>query len=88
MVLEATKLAYPTKTKESITFQKRGSQEFWRIASNVLNKGKSVMPPLFNRPEVLSSALDKVQLLLKIFLRTLFFMTLVSLYLFSILELI
>ena len=28
-VLEAAKLAYPTKTKESITSQKLGSQDFW-----------------------------------------------------------
>ena len=28
-VLEAAKLAYATKTKESITFQKLGSQDFW-----------------------------------------------------------
>ena len=57
-VLEAAKLAYATKTKESITPQKLGSQDFWRIANTVLNKGKSAMPPLFNGPEVLSSASD------------------------------
>ena len=60
-VLEAAKLAYATKTKESITSQKLGSRDFWRIAS-VLNKGKSAIPPLFNRPEVLSSASDKAKL--------------------------
>ena len=31
-VLEAAKLAYGTKTKESITSQKLGSRDFWRIA--------------------------------------------------------
>ena len=31
-VLEAAKLAYATKTKESITSQKLGSRDFWRIA--------------------------------------------------------
>ena len=40
-VLEAAKLAYATKTKESITSQKLGSQDFWQIANSVLNKGKS-----------------------------------------------
>ena len=50
--LEAAKLAYATKTKESITFQKLGSRDFWRIANSVLNKGKSAIPPLFNGPEV------------------------------------
>ena len=61
-VLEAAKLAYATKTKESITSQKLGSRDFWRIANSVLNKGKSAIPPLFNGPEVLSSASDKAKL--------------------------
>ena len=66
-VLEAAKLAYATKTKESITSQKLGSRDFWRIANSVLNKGKSVIPPLFSRPEVLSSAYDKAKLFAKNF---------------------
>ena len=64
-VLEAAKLAYASKTKESITSQKLGSGDFWRIANSVLNKGKSAIPPLFNRPEVLSSASDKEKLFAK-----------------------
>ena len=35
---------------------------FWRIVNSVLNKGKSAIPPLFNGPEVLSSASDKAKL--------------------------
>ena len=61
-VLEAAKLAYGNKTKDSITSQKRRSQDFWQIASSVLSKGKSAIPPLFNCPEVLSSASDKAKL--------------------------
>ena len=61
-VLEAAKLAYASKTKESITSQKFGSHDFWRTANSVLNKGKSAIPPLFNGSEVLSSASDKVKL--------------------------
>ena len=61
-VLEAGRLTYAKKTKESITSQKLGSPDFWRIANSVLNKGKSAIPPLFNRPEVLSSASDKAKL--------------------------
>ena len=76
-VLEASKLAYAKKTKEFITFQKIGFRDFWRIADSVLIKGKSAIPPLFNRPEVLSSVSDKAKL------RTLIFMHLVSIYLFS-----
>ena len=82
-VLEAAKLAYATKTKASITSQKLGSQDFWQIANSVLNNRKSAIPPLFNGPEVLSSVSDKAT-----FLRTLMLMTLVSLYPFSLLELI
>ena len=61
-VLEAVKLAYANKTKESITSQNLGSCDFWRIANSVLNKGKSAIPSLFNGPEVLSSASDKAKL--------------------------
>ena len=61
-VLEAAKLTYANKIKESITSQKLGSRDFWRIANSVLNKGKSAIPPLFNGPEVLSSASDKAKL--------------------------
>ena len=52
------KLAYATKTKESITSQKLGSQDICQIANSVLNKDKFAIPPLFNSPEVLSSASD------------------------------
>ena len=57
-VFEVTKLAYANKTKESIASQKLGSRDFCRIANTVLNKGKSAISPLFNSPEVLSSASD------------------------------
>ena len=57
-VLEAAKLAYANKRKESITSQKLGSRDFWRIENSVLNKGKSAIPPLFNALEVVSSAFD------------------------------
>ena len=53
--------------KESFTSQKLDSQDFWQIASSVLSKGKSAIPPLFNSLEVLSSASDKAKLFAKIF---------------------
>ena len=68
-VLEAAKLAYANKTKDSITSQKLGSRGFWRIANSVLNKGKSAIPLLFDRPEVLPSASDKAKLFAKNFSR-------------------
>ena len=61
-VLEAAKLAYANKTKESITSQKLGSRDFWRITNSVLNKGKSAIHRLFNGLELLSSASDKAKL--------------------------
>ena len=87
-VLEAAKLAYANKTKESITSQKLGSRDFWRIANSVLNKGKSAIPPLFNGPEVLSSASDQTKLFAENSLRTPILMNQVSPYLFTLLELI
>ena len=66
-ILEAAKLAYATKTKESITAQKLGSQDFWRITNSVHSKSKSAIPPLFNFLEVSSSASDKAKLFAKPF---------------------
>ena len=40
---------------------KLGSDEFRGNASNLFNKGKSAIPPLFNGQEVLSSASDKAK---------------------------
>ena len=60
-VLEAAKLAYANKTKESITSQNLALQT-WQIANSVLNKGKSAIPPLLNSLEVLSSGSDKAKL--------------------------
>ena len=87
-VLEAAKLTYATKTKESITCQKLGFWDFWQIANSVLNKGKSAIPLLINKPRCCLLHLIKQNYLVKTFPRTLILMTLVSLYLFSLLELI
>ena len=59
-VLEAARCTYTNKTKDSsITSQKLGSKSFGRIVNSVLNKDKSAIPPLFNRPEMFSSASAK-----------------------------
>ena len=65
--IEAAKLAYATKTKESVTSQKFGSRDFWQIANSVLSKGKSAIPPLFIGPEVLSTVSDKAKFFAKNF---------------------
>ena len=46
----------------SITSQNLGSQDVLWIVNSALNKDKSAIPPLFNSPEVLSSASDKAKL--------------------------
>ena len=87
--VEGAKLAYATKTKGLITSQKLDSLDFCQIANSVLNIGKSTtILPLFDGPDVLPSASDKQTYWLKTFLKTLFLMTRVSLYLFSLLEVI
>ena len=43
--------------------------DLWQIANSVLNKAKSAVSPLFNGPEVLSSASDKAKLFTKNFHR-------------------
>ena len=48
--------------QQVIISRKLVSQDFWQIANCVLNKGKSAIPPIFNSPEVLSSASDKAKL--------------------------
>ena len=35
--------------------------DFWRISNSVFNRGKSAIQPLYNDPEVLSSASDNVK---------------------------
>ena len=85
--LEAAKLAYDNKTKESITCLKLDSRDFWQITNRVLNKSESAISPLLNDPEALSSTSDQAKLFAKTFLRTLILMTQVSLYLLSLLEL-
>ena len=64
-VLEATKLTYGNKTKQFIFSQILGSQDFWRIANSVLNKGKHLYTSSIQwiHLEVLFSASDKAKLL-------------------------
>ena len=64
--VKTAKPEYASKTKESITSQKLDSRDFQQTA-NVFNKDKSAIPPLFNGPEVLSSASDKAKLFAKKF---------------------
>ena len=79
--------AYANRTKKSIISQKLGSWNFLGIANSVLNKSKSVISPLFNCLEVLSSAFDKAKLFTENFSKN-SNLDYSSLYLFSLLELI
>ena len=56
-------LAYANKAKESITFNKLGSWNFWQTANSVFNKDKSAILSLFNGLVLLSSASDKAKFL-------------------------
>ena len=56
--LEAAKLTSANKTKETITSQRLGSRNFWRVDNSLLSKVKSTIPPLLHGPELLSFASD------------------------------
>ena len=87
-VLESTKLAYGTKTKESITSQKLGSQDFWRLLT-VFSTKVNLLYLLYSMTwRCCLLLLKKQNCLLKTFLRTLILMTKISLYQFLVLELI
>ena len=83
-VLEAAKLAYANKTKESIISQKPGSRDFWQIANSVINKGYLLYLLYSMTLRCCLLHLIKQNHFLKTFLGTL--MTHVSLYLFSLLS--
>ena len=52
---------------ESVTSEKVGPLDFCQIANNLLHKGRTAIPPLFQGREVLSSGSDKTKLFPKIF---------------------
>ena len=67
-VFEAAKLAYATKTKESISLPRNlALGTFGKLLTVFPSKGKPAIPPLFNAPEVLPSASDKAKLFAKNF---------------------
>ena len=70
-VLEASKLAHTTKQKSPSLPRNLALGTFGQNANSVLKKGKSALPPLFNGPEVLSSASDKAKLFAKNFFQEL-----------------
>ena len=83
-VFETVNLAYPSKTKDSITSKKLHSRDFWQIANGVLTRSKSAIPPLINGPEGLASAYGKAET----FSRIQILKTQASLYLFHLPQLI
>ena len=62
-ILAEAKDNYAASIRQSILSQRLGSKDFWRIANNVMNRGTSSIPPLFNGPEVLTSSKDKANVL-------------------------
>ena len=73
--------------QKSLSLRRNLARDFCQFANSVLNKGKFVISPLFNGPEVLSSESDQVKLLAKSFSKKCK-SSQVSLYLFFLLELI
>ena len=66
------KLTYATEAKEITNAQKQCFLNVWQIANSVLNKGYSVIPPLFNDSGVMYSVSKKTKsCLLKSSLRNL-----------------
>ena len=87
-VVEAAKLAYANKTKESITPQKLGSQDFDELLI-VFSTKINLLYLLYSMAQRCCLLhLIKQNCLLKTFLTTLILMTQVSLYLFALVELI
>ena len=72
-------LANKTRERDSITFQGLCFCDYWRTANSVINKGKSLICPLFSSSEGLPCVhLIRQRCLLKFFLRTLTLMDQVS----------
>lgn len=66
-VIREAKLSYQNQIHNHIASQKIGSRNFWRIIKSVRSSKKSVIPPLFNGPEVLTSSKDKAELFANLF---------------------
>ena len=54
---------------DNLLIQSIGSRDFWLIYGSFSNKGKTLIPPLFNGPEVISSFRNKAQRFAKLFSR-------------------
>ena len=61
------KRSYQSKVHDRLVTQSIGSRDFWCIFRSFSNKGKSLIPPLFHGPEVVSSSRNKVELFAKLF---------------------
>ena len=87
-VLEAAKLAYTSKTKESITSQKLGSRGFCELVIVFFTKVNLLylLYSMDRRCYLMNLIKQNYLLTLRTFPRTLILMNLVSLYLFSLLE--
>ena len=59
--LKFANVSYTNEIKETITSQKLGSYDFWRIANRVFSKGKSASP------EVFFSIPNEAKMILKMF---------------------
>ena len=66
-VLKDARSNYAEATRCSVASQLIESGAFWRICNSVLNRGKSIITPLFNGPEGLTTSTGKANLLARNF---------------------
>ena len=66
--LDQARDRYANQTRESISSQKLGSKDFWRICNSVLKRSKSSLPSLsLNSDTMATSSADKAELLCREF---------------------
>ena len=67
MIEEEAKRSYQNQVHDRLVSESVGFCDFWCIYRSFSNKGKSLIPPLFNGPEILTSFASKAELFAKQF---------------------
>ena len=61
-IIKKAKRSYQNQVHDRLVSESIGSRDFWHIYRSFSNKGKSLIPPLFNSPEILMSAASRAEL--------------------------
>ena len=51
-IIEEAKRSYQNQVHDQVVSESVGARDFWHIYRSFSNKGKSLIPSLFNSPEV------------------------------------